>query len=214
MSWSCEVPPSPVSPDPVGLSLRLAWPCWCSQVFWWLPALRGSSLCWAQSTWENGTAHSAPGLCLGQRCLNQEEFSIQIKCPGLGSLVALCPSAQGEKLPLQCLCSRVSEGLRAAPSSLKGSVGGWQLGWHFCHPTPTEHFLGQEEHKEMQHLFQKNCRSHKLAAFLCFLSPEWATHSGASFCPQSGLPACEWNCWFTPIQEYEFLCHKVPISTN
>lgn len=136
MSWSCEVPPSPVSPDPVGLSLRLAWPCWCSQVFWWLPALRGSSLCWAQSTWENGMARSAPGLCLGQRCLNQEEFSIQIKCPGLSSLVALCPSAQGEKLPLQCLCSRVSEGLRAAPSSWKAALQDGSWGGIFLIPHP------------------------------------------------------------------------------
>lgn len=46
---------------------------------------------------ESCMEHSARGVCPGQRCLtrvNQEEFSVQITCPGLSSLVALCPSAQ------------------------------------------------------------------------------------------------------------------------
>lgn len=52
---------------------------------------------------ESSMARSAWGICPGQRCLtrvNQEDFSIQITCPGLSSLVALCPSAQDKNLIL------------------------------------------------------------------------------------------------------------------
>lgn len=65
---------------------------------------------------ESCMARSARGVCLSQiwvkgTRVNQEEFSIQISCPGLSSLVALCPSAQDKKLPLQCSCRKEKWGI-------------------------------------------------------------------------------------------------------
>lgn len=138
---------------------------------------------------ESCMACSAQGVCPGQRCLtsvNQEEFSIQITCPGLSSLVALCPSEQDKKLPLQCLCSRVRWGVISALGPCRSQLTERQClrtagGMVFFSFHTQRALCGTRRTQWDAAPFPEKLQEPQTGCF-----SGWKTHLGFSFCPRVG----------------------------
>lgn len=215
MSWTCEVPSSPVFSDSANLSLKLTQHC---------PVHSDGPMALSpygplhhvqhRSIWElSATCHAQPkGAAWVRDALlrvnpggifhanNTSKTEQRGGTVSLSTRVNTWPSAavKGVCVGGDYHCTELHGGWQS-PAHLKSNVWARRVGQHLSDPTPREHLSGARRAQwDAAVCFQKNCRSHRLAATLYAQSLGWTTLLRSQLLFSEWLAPCEWNSWFTP----------------